>query len=112
MTFDEPFMPGAYHAEEKRLTQDEEEAPAERMQKENKRIGKAVMDDIEKKTKGVTCGHLDLEPSMTPEQISDEMERRITAAGCTDDCDNCKLDVCAREGGCAFIGEDGTITFM
>ena len=55
---------------------------------------------------------LELEPSMTPEQIVEEMERRITAAGCTDDCDNCKLDVCAREGGGAMINEDGSVLFM
>jgi len=55
---------------------------------------------------------LNLSPSMTCEQVAEELERRIAAKGCTDDCDNCKLDECAREGGGAFIGEDGTITFL
>lgn len=68
--------------------------------------------DTHNPTFGSVCGHLELEPSMTPEQIAQEMERRITAAGCTDDCDNCKLDVCAREGGGAMINEDGSVMFM
>jgi len=60
-----------------------------------------------------TNTELDFAPSMTMEQVAEEIERRCTEAGCTDDCDNCKLDVCAREGGGAFInGEDGTITFV
>jgi hypothetical protein len=49
---------------------------------------------------------------MTWEQVAEELERRIAAKGCTDDCDNCKLDECAREGGGAMINEDGSVLFM
>jgi|GEM_PF-4689888 len=55
---------------------------------------------------------LNLKPAMTPEQVAEELERRIEAKGCKDDCDKCQLDMCAREGGGAFIAEDGTITFL
>ena len=60
-----------------------------------------------------TNTELDLAPAMTMEQIAEELERRCVEAGCTDDCDNCKLEFCAREGGGAFInGEEGTVTFL
>ena len=55
---------------------------------------------------------IQMEPGMTPEQIAEEIERRVTEKGCTDDCDNCKLEVCAREGNGALIASDGTITFL
>lgn len=49
---------------------------------------------------------------MTPEQVAEEIERRVEEAGCTDECESCKLDVCAREGTGALIASDGTITFI
>jgi hypothetical protein len=55
---------------------------------------------------------LTLTPAMTHEQIAEEIERRVTEAGCKDDCDNCRLEMCAREGGGAFISGDGTISFV
>jgi hypothetical protein len=59
-----------------------------------------------------TTTELDLLPAMTHEQIAEEIERRVTEAGCKDDCDNCPLEICAREGGGAFISGDGTISFV
>jgi hypothetical protein len=55
---------------------------------------------------------MQMEAGMTPEQVAEEIERRVTEAGCTDECDTCKLDVCAREGTGALIGSDGTIMFV
>ena len=40
------------------------------------------------------------------------IENRVRAAGCTDDCDNCKLTECAREGTAAIIGDMGDIQFL
>jgi predicted nucleic acid binding AN1-type Zn finger protein len=41
-----------------------------------------------------------------------EIENRVKKAGCTDDCDNCTLEYCARESGvCAIVGELGDIEF-
>jgi hypothetical protein len=42
---DEPFLPGAYHAEEARLTRDEEEDPSAYRERQNERIGKMLMDE-------------------------------------------------------------------
>jgi hypothetical protein len=40
------------------------------------------------------------------------IENRVHAAGCTDDCANCKLTQCAREGTAAIIGDMGDIQFL
>jgi hypothetical protein len=40
------------------------------------------------------------------------IENRVHAAGCTDDCDNCKLTQCARESTAAIIGDMGDILFL
>jgi hypothetical protein len=42
---DEPFLPGAYHAEEERLTRDETEEPGAYRERQNERIGKMLMDE-------------------------------------------------------------------
>jgi hypothetical protein len=55
---------------------------------------------------------MEMGPSMTPEQIAEEIERRVAEDGCTDECESCKLEVCAREGRGALIASDGTITFL
>lgn len=42
-----------------------------------------------------------------------EIENRVRNAGCKDDCDNCKLEFCARESGvCAIIGDMGDVSFF
>jgi hypothetical protein len=40
------------------------------------------------------------------------IEERVRDKGCTDDCDNCKLAECAREGTAAIVGDMGDITFL
>jgi predicted nucleic acid binding AN1-type Zn finger protein len=40
------------------------------------------------------------------------IENRVREAGCTDDCENCKLEFCAREGTAAIVGDMGDIQFL
>ncbi len=42
---DEPFLPGAYYAEEARLTRDETEDPGAYREQQNEKIGKMLMDE-------------------------------------------------------------------
>ncbi len=55
---------------------------------------------------------LNLKPARTVREVAKEMERRIKALGCKDDCDNCTLEVCARDGNGALLYEDGSIAFL
>lgn len=40
------------------------------------------------------------------------IENRVHEKGCRDDCANCQLEVCAREGTSAIIGDLGDISFL